>query len=234
VRLPHLSPLTHRTGNRWRRVEDYFDSRLLGTDTTLDAVLSANTDAGLPAIDVPAAQGRLLQILATSIGARRILEIGTLGGYSTICLARALPADGRIVTCEIDPRNAALAVTNLTRAGLAHLVDVRVAPAADTLADLQGPFDMVFIDADKQSNTEYFQHALRLSRPGTLIIVDNVVRGGAVVDETSTDPMIQGIRRFTEHLAAEPRVQATALQTVGAKGHDGFVICVVQDRHAQS
>ncbi len=234
MRLARFNPLARRTLARWTGVEDYFDQHLIGPDPALDAALDANTAAGLLPIDVPASHGRMLQILARSTGARRILEIGTLGGYSTICLARALPPGGQLVTCEIDPRTAAVARDNLTRAGLGALVDIRVAPALDTLADLDGPFDLVFIDADKEHNTEYFDHAVRLSRPGTLIVVDNVVRNGAVLDTGSTDPTILGIRRFATALRTDGRVDATALKTVGSKGHDGFVLAVVHDRAADS
>jgi predicted O-methyltransferase YrrM len=161
------------------------------------------------------------------VGARAILEIGTLGGYSAIWLARALPPGGRLVTIEVDGESAEVARANLARAGLAETVEVLVGPALETLAELRGPFDLVFIDADKQSNPDYLAWALRLSRPGTLIVADNVVRGGAVADADSTDPRVQGIRRFCELLASEPRVAATAIQTVGAKGYDGFAIAVV-------
>ncbi|MFC4950902.1 O-methyltransferase [Pseudonocardia sp. GCM10023141] len=212
----------------WTAVDDYWNGHLLAPDAALDAALAANTAAGLPPIDVSAAQGKLLNLLARSIGAQRILEVGTLGGYSTIWLARALPAGGSLITCEIDKAHAEVAESNVARAGLADVVDVRVGPALDTLATLDGPFDLAFIDADKVSNTEYFQHALRLSRPGGMIIVDNVVRAGKVVDAASTEPSVVGTRRFAEAIAAEPRVDATAIQTVGAKSYDGFVLAVVK------
>jgi predicted O-methyltransferase YrrM len=184
----------------WRSVDDWYGALLLDPDPVLDAALEANALGGLPPIDVSPAQGRLLQLLARSIGARRILEVGTLGGYSTIWLARALPADGRLVTCELDPHHAEVAASNLARAGLDGVVDIRVGPALDTLETLDGPFDLAFIDADKGSNTEYFRHALRLSRPGSMIIVDNVVRGGRVVDAGCDEPAVVGTRRFAEAL----------------------------------
>lgn len=212
----------------WRDVDTYWNGQLLGPDPELDAALAANAAAGLPAIDVSAAQGKLLHLLARSVGARRILEVGTLGGYSTIWLARALPPEGSLITCEIDKAHAEVAEANVARAGLADVVDVRVGPALDTLATLDGPFDLAFIDADKTSNTEYFQHALRMSRPGSMIIVDNVVRGGAVIEAGSSDRSVVGTRRFADAIAAEKRVDATAIQTVGAKGYDGFVLAVVR------
>ena len=173
------------------------------------------------------AQGRLLQILARMAGARRILEIGTLGGYSTIWLARALPADGRLVTLEATPKHAEVARANIARAGLADRVELIVGPALETLPRLDGPFDLVFIDADKESNADYLGHALRLSRPGTVIVCDNVVRDGRVADAASTQPAILGTRRFFDRLGSEPRLTATAVQTVGAKGWDGFAIALV-------
>ncbi len=212
----------------WQAVDDYFAGQLLNPDPVLDAAQEANALAGLPAIDVSPAQGKLLHLLARTVGARRILEVGTLGGYSTIWLARALPADGELVTCEINPEHAEVARANVARAGLDGLVDVRVGPALDTLPTLEGPFDLAFIDADKQSNAEYFRHALRLSRPGTMIVVDNVVRGGRVGDADSPDPDVRGTRALTEAVAQEPRVEATAIQTVGTKGYDGFLLAVVR------
>ncbi|WP_219416122.1 O-methyltransferase [Pseudonocardia nigra] len=212
----------------WRSVDDYFTGLLLGPDPVLDAALEANAVAGLPAIDVSPAQGKLLHLLARSVGARRILEVGTLGGYSTIWLARALPADGQMITCEREPRHAEVAAANIARAGLNGVVDIRVGPALDTLPALEGPFDLAFIDADKASNAEYFAHALRMSRPGSLIVVDNVVRGGRIVDADNHDPDVVGTRRFAEVLGREDRVEATAIQTVGAKGHDGFALAVVR------
>ncbi|HEU5109285.1 MAG TPA: O-methyltransferase, partial [Micromonosporaceae bacterium] len=187
--------------------------------------------AGLPEIQVAPNQGKLLQLMAQIRGARRILEIGTLGGYSTIWLARALPHDGRLVTMEYDRRHAEVARANIARAGLADRVEVRVGAALDLLPALARerpePFDLTFIDADKQSNTEYFRWALRLSRVGSVIIVDNVVRGGRVTDPNSDDPSVVGTRRLFDALAAEPRVTATAIQTVGSKSYDGFAMAVV-------
>ncbi|GAA3240204.1 O-methyltransferase [Pseudonocardia petroleophila] len=212
----------------WRDVDDYYTGLLLDEDPALDAALEANAEAGLPAIDVSPAQGKMLHLLARAIGARRILEVGTLGGYSTIWLARAVQPEGSVVTCEIDPHHARVAAANIARAGLADTVDVRVGPAVDTLAGLTGPFDLAFVDADKASNAEYFAHALRLSRPGGVIVVDNVVRGGRVVEEASTDAAVVGTRRFARALAAEERVDATVIQTVGSKGHDGFALAVVR------
>ncbi len=212
----------------WQSVDHYFAGQLLRPDPVLDAAQEANERAGLPPIDVSPAQGKLLHLLARTAGARRILEVGTLGGYSTIWLARALPSDGQLVTCEINPAHAEVARANLARAGLDGLVDVRVGAALDTLSTLEGPFDLAFIDADKQSNAEYFRHALRLSRTGTIIVVDNVVRGGRVADADSPDPAVRGTRALTEAVAKEPRVEATAIQTVGTKGYDGFLLAVVR------
>lgn len=211
----------------WNAVEDYYDGLLLGEDPALDAAREANAAAGLPPIDVSPAQGKMLHLLARAIGARRILEVGTLGGYSTIWLARAVQPEGSVVTCELDPHHAAVARANLERAGLAETVDVRVGPALRTLEGLTGPFDLAFVDADKTSNAEYFAHAVRLSRPGGVIVVDNVVRGGRVVDADG-DEAVAGTRRFAAALAAEERVDATVIQTVGSKGHDGFVLAVVR------
>ena len=216
---------------KWDQVDRYFGGLLAPTDPLLDATLKANRKAGLPPIDVTPLQGRFLQVLAQAVQARRILEIGVLGGYSTIWLARALPAGGSLVTLESNPDHAAVARENLQRAGLLDRVDLRVAPALDTLPGLHasgaGPFDLFFIDADKENNAAYLEWALRLSRIGSLIVVDNVVRKGEVTNAGSTDPQIQGTRRFAELLAAEPRLCSTVLQTVGLKGHDGFAIAVV-------
>lgn len=216
---------------QWTAVDHYFTDLLLPPDPALDAALEASTAAGLPAIAVSPNQGKLLQLLAQIQGARRILEIGTLGGYSTIWLARALPAGGRLITLESEPKHAGVARTNLARAGLAEMVELRLGRALDTLPQLAcekpGPFDLIFIDADKESMADYFGWALKLSRRGSVIIADNVVRKGAVVDATSSDPMVQGARRFIQQLASENRVSATVLQTVGSKGHDGFVIALV-------
>ena len=211
----------------WSDVDTYLAGLLVGPDPALDAALAANAANALPAIDVTALQGKLLHLLARATGARRILEVGTLGGYSTIWLARALPPDGRLVTLEVDPRHAQIARGNLARAGLDGLVELVEGPALDTLPNLTGPFDLVFVDADKPSNPAYLEHALRLTRPGSMIVVDNVVRGGRLLDADSDDPTVRGSRRVIEMLAAEPRVSATVLQTVGAKGHDGFALALV-------
>ncbi len=217
---------------RWTAVDDYLNEVFVADDPVLDSVLAANATAGLPPHDVTPTQGKLLYLLARISAAASILEIGTLGGYSTIWLARALPADGRLVTIEFDRKHAEVARANIERAGLSAKVDLRVGKALDVLprieAEGQGPFDLFFIDADKPSNAEYFAWALQLSRPGSVIVVDNVVRGGAVVDAASTDASTQGVRRFMDVLANEPRVDATAIQTVGLKGYDGFVIVLVK------
>jgi predicted O-methyltransferase YrrM len=203
-------------------------SALLQPDPALEDALRANAAAGLPAIDVAPNQGKLLYLIAQLLGARRILEIGTLGGYSTIWLARALPAGGTLVTLEVDPKHAEVARANLARAGLTQVVDVRVGRALDTLAALAGQlFDLVFIDADKPNNPAYLAWALRLTRPGSAIVVDNVVREGAILDATSDDPRIHGTRSLFEAVAREPRLEATAIQTVGGKGHDGFILARV-------
>jgi predicted O-methyltransferase YrrM len=207
---------------------------LVPPDPILDAALTANAAAGLPAIDVAPNEGKLLYLLAILRGSRRILEIGTLGGYSTIWLARALPADGRLITLEADPKHAEVARSNISRAGLSEVVDLRIGSALDTLLQLEqecvAPFDLTFIDADKSNNPEYLRWALTLSRPGSLIIIDNVIRDGAVIDGTNPDPSIKGNRRLFEMLAADPRLSATALQTVGRKGYDGFVLALVIGR----
>ncbi|MFI4996675.1 MAG: O-methyltransferase [Hyphomicrobiales bacterium] len=216
---------------QWTQVDEYFAELFVPRDPVLEAALSASHEAGLPAINVAPNQGKLLMLLARMQGARRILEIGTLGGYSTIWLARALPVDGRLVTLETEARHAQVARANIARAGLSDIVEVRLGPALDSLALLvkarEGPFDMIFIDADKPNNPRYFEFALALSRPGSLIIADNVVRDGAVAQARSRDPSIQGIRRFNELVAAEKRVTATAIQTVGSKGYDGFALALV-------
>lgn len=213
----------------WTAVDDYFDGLLVEED---EALVAANADAeaaGLPAHQVAPNQGKLLHLLARIRGARTILEIGTLGGYSTIWLARALPAGGRLVTLEVDPQCADVAAANVARAGLADVVDIRRGRAVDLLPELTdlAPFDLVFIDADKPSNPDYLKWALELTRPGSVIIGDNVVRDGAVVDSDSADPRVQGVRRFTELIAEHPRLTATALQTVGSKGYDGLVMALV-------
>lgn len=222
----HLKEFAVRQ-SQWTEVDAYLTQALVPADEALEAALRDSAAAGLPAINVSPNQGRLLELLARSIGARRILEIGTLGGYSTIWLARALPPGGRLVTLEYDPRHAEVARANIARAGFAEVVEVRVGRAVDILPALEGPFDLVFVDADKASNPDYFAWALKLSRVGSVIIVDNVVRGGAVVDASSTDPNILGIRRMNQMIAAEPRVAATAIQTVGSKGYDGLAMVLV-------
>ncbi|MFI5747951.1 O-methyltransferase [Streptomyces sp. NPDC051644] len=218
---------------QWTEVDDYFNDLLVGPDEALDAAVEASDKAGLPAIQVAANQGKLLNLLARLQGARTVLEIGTLGGYSTIWLARALPEGGRLVTLEFDPECAEVARGNIERAGLADVVEIRVGRALDTLPELAeqgyGPFDIVFIDADKPSNPDYLAWSLKLTRPGSLIIADNVVRDGEVVDGGSDDPKVQGVRRFTELVAAEPALTATALQTVGGKGYDGLMLALVTD-----
>lgn len=215
--------------DRWVAVDRYIADRLLGAEPSLAATLKNNAAAGLPDIDVSPAQGRMLHLFARMAGARRILEIGTLGGYSTVELARALPDGGRLVTLEIDPHHAAVARANIAAAGFSEVVEVIVGPAAATLQALEGPFDLVFIDADKPSNVTYLREALRLSRPGTTIIVDNVVREGAVLDPDSADPRVRGTRALFDAVAAEPRLTATAIQTVGTKKWDGFVLAIVGD-----
>jgi predicted O-methyltransferase YrrM len=216
---------------QWTAVDRYLADRLIPPDPVLEAVLEANVAAGLPPIDVSPNEGKLLQLLALLCRARRILEIGTLGGYSTIWLARALPPGGRLVTLEANRKHAELARSNIAHAGLAAVVDVRLGQALDTLPQLEderaGPFDLIFIDADKPNNTGYLTWALKLSRKGSLIIVDNVVRDGAVLDAASSDASAQGARSALEMLGSEPRLSVTALQTVGAKGYDGFAMAVV-------
>lgn len=218
---------------QWFDVDHYISEVLVGADPVLKAALAASDAAGLPAISVSPNQGKLLHILARSVSAHAILEIGTLGGYSTIWLARALPEDGRLITLEANEKHAAVARANIANAGLAERVEVCVGRALGTLprlaAEGKGPFDLTFIDADKQSNPDYFQWALTLSRRGSLIIIDNVVRNGAVIDAESCDPDVIGIRRLNMLMAGEPRVCATAMQTVGAKGYDGFAIALVVD-----
>ena len=215
----------------WTAVDRYLDGKLSLSDVILEDVLQANAAAGLPAIDVSPAQGKFLHLFARMIRAERILEVGTLGGYSTICLARALPASGSLVTLEAEAKHAAVARRNFAAAGVADRIDLRLGRALDTLpalaAEERGAFDLVFIDADKPSNTEYFEWALRLTRPGSVIVVDNVIRKGAVVDPASGDERVEGVRRFFDRVAKEPRVSATALQTVGIKGYDGFTLLVV-------
>jgi predicted O-methyltransferase YrrM len=221
----------------WTAVDGYISEHLLAPDPALEGAVAASDAAGLPAIAITPNQGKLLELLARVHNAQSILELGTLGGYSTIWLARALPKRGHLITLERDPRYAEVASANLSNAGVADLVEVRVGPALDTLPELHdegaGPFDLIFIDADKQSYPGYLEWSLKLSRVGTLIIGDNVVRAGAILDSDADDPsfgdggVAAGVRRFYEILAAEPRVTATAIQTVGAKGHDGFALALV-------
>lgn len=213
----------------WDAVDRFIADHLLENDPALQAALEASEAAGLPAINVAANQGKLLMLLARAIGARRILEIGTLGGYSTIWLAQGLAPGGRLITLEANPAFAEIARANIARAGFASMVEVRVGRAQDTLPSLAAddPFDLIFIDADKPSTPDYFQWAVRLSRRGSLIVVDNVVRQGAVLDAASDDPHVKGLRRFYELAAADSRVNGTAIQTVGAKGHDGLAILLV-------
>lgn len=214
------------TQQTWTAVDEYVGQVVGTSDEMLEAALTRSADEGLPAISVSPAQGKLLHLLACALGARRILEVGTLGGYSAIWLARALPTGGRLVTLELSEHHARVARENLDEAGLTDRVDVVVGPALDTLADLHGAFDLVFIDADKPGNADYVRAALRLSRPGTVIVVDNVVRGGAVLDPDG-DANVQGVRRLNDLLATEPRLSATTVQTVGSKGYDGFTLALV-------
>jgi predicted O-methyltransferase YrrM len=215
----------------WEAVDEYLARHCLPPDPVLDAALKASAAAGLPPIQVSPLHGALLNLLASAIGARRILELGTLGGYSAIWLARALPPDGRLITLERDATHARVARGNLDRAGVAHLVELREGPALETLPVLEreaaGRFDLSFIDADKQNIAAYVVWAIRLSRPGALIVVDNVVRKGAILDAASSDEMVQGVRRFFEWLPSEPRVRATAIQMVGSKGYDGMAVLEV-------
>jgi predicted O-methyltransferase YrrM len=214
----------------WADVDEFFTEHLLPADDVLRAVLETNVAEALPPIAVTPPQGKLLHLLARACGARRILEIGTLGAYSTIWLARALPRDGRLITLELDPHHAEVARRNLERAKLGEQVEVRIGRAADLLDAMQGvvePFDFVFVDADKASSDVYFKAVLTLSHPGTVIIVDNVVRSGKVTDAASDDEDIQGIRRMTEWLATQPNISATAIQTVGGKSYDGFLMAIV-------
>lgn len=217
----------------WTTVDRYLTDHLVPRDPALEQAMATSTAAGLPEIAVSANLGKLLHLLAKVLGARRILEIGTLAGYSTIWLARALPPGGHLVTLEFDPKHADVARANIGHAGLSRMVQVRVGAALDTLPQLaaegRGPFDLTFIDADKVNTAPYFTWALALSRPGSLIVVDNVVRDGAVADAATTDASVQGMRRFFDLVQAEPRVEATAIQTVGVKGYDGLAILRVLD-----
>jgi len=215
--------------DQWTAVDEYYAKLLMSPDAALDAALADSAAAGLPQINVAPNQGKLLHLLAKMNGSQRILEIGTLGGYSTIWLARALPAGGKLITLEYEPRHAEVARKNIARAGLADRVEIRIGPAIESLPKLAGsaPFDLVFIDADKVSTADYFTWSLKLTKPGSVIIVDNVVRKGAIADPRG-DESVQGIRKFNELLSKEKRVDATALQTVGTKGYDGFVIARVK------
>jgi len=215
----------------WNEVDAYFADRLAPTDAALEAALTDSNAAGLPAISVTANQGKFLQLLVQIRKARRILEIGTLGGYSTIWMARALPKDGRLITLEIDDKHAAVAHRNIERAALRGIVEIRVAPAAGSLAQMKrdrvDPFDLIFIDADKASTMEYYDAAVELSKPGSLIVIDNVARHGRVIDADSTDADVVGMRRAVDRVAGDTRVSAAALQTVSTKGYDGFILAVV-------
>jgi predicted O-methyltransferase YrrM len=216
----------------WSDVDTYIVEKLLPADPVMIEVLAANRKGGLPAIDVSAAQGRFLELLVRITGARKILEIGTLGGYSTIWMARGMPADGRILTLEYSKMHALVARGNFQKADLADRIELRIGAALDTLpgveADGLGPFDLIFIDADKPNNPNYLEWAVKLSRKGTVIVLDNVVRDGAIVDVDGADPSITGTRKAFDFLGTHPRLKATALQTVGAKGYDGFAIAVVE------
>lgn len=216
----------------WAGVDEYLSSLFLPPDAALEQALRVSQTAGLPAIQVSPLQGKLLYLLAKSIAARRILEIGTLGGYSAIWLARALPPEGLLITLELDPKHAAVARENLAGAGVSERVEIHLGQALDSLARLveenQPPFDLIFIDADKPNYPAYFEWSLQLSHPGTLIVADNIIRKGRIVEPDSQDANVQGMRRFLERVAAEPRVTATALQTVGSKGYDGFALILVE------
>ena len=215
----------------WSAVDDYIAENLLPADTVLEAALRSNRSRGLPAIDVSPAQGKLLYLLARMNGAKRILEVGTLGGYSTIWLARALPKDGKVVTLELEQHHADVAQVNFKMAGLSDRIDLRIGPALKSLemlgAENAGPFDLVFIDADKPNNPNYLTWAMRLSRPGTVIVCDNVIRDGAVLEENGSDPNVEGARAAFSFMAKAAGLEATAIQTVGAKGYDGFAIAIV-------
>jgi predicted O-methyltransferase YrrM len=217
---------------QWRAVDAYFTETIIAPDRALEEALAANAAAGLPSIDVSAPQGKLIHLLARMTGARRALEIGALGGYSTIWLARALPDDGRLITLEVNAKHADIARRNVARAGLGGKVEVMTGAALATLPKIEakglGPFDFIFIDADKTNNAAYLEWGLRLSRPGTAIMVDNVVRDGGVVDAASADRDVVGVRRMFEAMAHEPRLSTTAIQTVGAKGWDGFALAIVK------
>ncbi len=217
----------------WAAVDDYIEEQLVPEEDGMQSALAACDAAGLPAIAVSTAQGKLLHLLALMHGAKRVLEVGTLGGYSTIWLARALPEGGRVVTLELDPKHAEVARGNFARAGLSGRIELREGAAADSLAALHAegvePFDFVFIDADKPGNPVYVDWALKLVRPGAVLVLDNVVREGAVIDAASANPAVLGTRAAIEAIARDPRVSATVIQTVGAKGYDGFLLALVRD-----
>ena len=217
---------------KWTAVDDYIIDLFIPSDPALEAALNSSAKAGLPSIQVSVTQGKMLHLLARAVGARKVLEIGTLGGYSTIWLARALPPDGALITLEAEPKHAEVARANIERAGLSGVVELRLGRAEKTLPALEteqrGPFDLIFIDADKPGYSDYLRWSLRLSRPGTLIIADNVVRKGQVAGPASGDDNVEGIRAFNKALAAEKRVSATQIQTVGSKGYDGFALIVVE------
>lgn len=211
----------------WSAVDDYLNRLLVQPDAALAAALEASRAARLPSIAVSASQGKLLNLLARSIGAKRILEIGTLGGYSAIWLARSLPAGGRLISLEYSSKHAEVARANLARAGLAEVAEVRVGPGIELLPSLSGPFDFFFIDADKEGYPDYFRGCLKLARPGSVMVFDNAVRDGEVIDAKSSDPSVRAVRQLYEDIAAESRVSATVIQTVGSKGYDGFCMAVV-------
>jgi predicted O-methyltransferase YrrM len=229
--MPSYDTVTENFEETWTAVDQYLSNLLVQPDAALTAALESNAAAELPAIDVAPNQGKFLHLLARMQRASRILEIGTLGGYSTIWLARALEPGGKLVTLEFEPKHAAVATANIARAGVADRVEIRVGAALESLADLAmenpAPFDLIFIDADKPNNPNYLKWALQFSRPGTLILCDNVIRDGEIIDAASDDPKVQGTRQFFDLLAAEPRVAATAIQTVGSKGYDGFAMALV-------
>ncbi|MBD7956886.1 O-methyltransferase [Microbacterium sp. Sa4CUA7] len=221
--------MSEPTAAAWQRVDRYLADTLVGHDDTLEQAVADQNAAGMPAIEIAPVNGKLLHLLARMTGARRVLEVGTLGAYSTIWLARGIPADGRVVTIEAEPANAAVARANLDRAGVGERVDILLGRAAEVLPTLEGqePFDLVFIDADKESNTIYLDWAARLGRPGTVVVVDNIGRDGRVADRDTTDPQVIGVRQGLEMLADDPRFDATAIQTLDAKGWDGIAIALV-------
>lgn len=215
------------TQKTWTAVDDYLNDLIVRPDDALSAALEASRAGGLPEIAVSASQGKLLCLQARAMAAKRILEIGTLGGYSAIWLARALPPGGRLITLEYNPKHAEVARANLARAGLAEVTEVRVGAGLELMPALTGPFDFFFIDANKDDYPGYFRACLGLSRPGSVMVFDNVVRDGAVIDSRTRDPLVRGVRQMYEEIAAEPRVSATTIQTVGVKGYDGFCMVVV-------